>query len=68
MAFFSMFLDVIASCFMWFTQVMTAAGLLDIFTGLIVISLVFWRILSPMLRSTGSDRARRTSRKDSSNE
>lgn len=68
MEFFSMFLDVIVSGFAWFTQVMTAAGLLDTFTGLIIISLVFWRILSPMLRSAGSDRARRSSGKEKTHE
>lgn len=68
MQFFSLFLDAIASGFYWFSQVMTAAGLLDIFTGVLIISLVFYRILAPMLRSSGSDRARRSSRKDSSDE
>lgn len=64
---FTFFFDAIVSGFSWFTQVFAAAGLMDIFTGLIIITLVFYRLLAPMLRSAGSDRARRSSRKDNSN-
>lgn len=63
-----MFLDAVISGFSWFTQVFTAAGLLDIFSGLMIISLIMFRHVSPLLRSAGSDRARRSSGKDDSNE
>lgn len=56
---FSMFFDAIISGFAWFTQVFTAAGLLDLFTGIMIITIVFNRIIAPMLRGRGSDRADR---------
>lgn len=50
-------IEAMVSGFAWFTQVFTKAGLMDIFSGVMIITLVFYRILSPMLRSAGSDRS-----------
>lgn len=55
--FFEMFISVIIECFSWFTQVFEAAGLLDTFIGIVIISIVFYRLVAPLLRSAGSDRA-----------
>lgn len=55
--FFDMFFDVIIECFSWFTDVMTSAGLLDYFVGIVIISIVFTRLVSPLFRSAGSDRS-----------
>lgn len=52
--------------FMWFSEVYTAAGVMDIFTGLILISLVMYRLVARVLGSAGSDRARRRFGKDNS--
>lgn len=64
--FIAMMFNCIVSGFAWFTQTFVAAGLMDIMSGLAIISLVFYRIISPMLRLAGSDRARRRSGKDNS--
>lgn len=63
---FDMFLAAIVSGFTWFTQVFGAAGFMDIFIGLIIITIVFYRLISPFIRAAGSDRARRRSGKDDS--
>lgn len=61
---FVFFLDAIVSGFAWFTQVFATAGLLDIFSGIMIISLVFYRLIAPMMRSAGSDRAKRRKEND----
>lgn len=64
--FFAMFLNSVVTGFLWFTQTFQAAGFMDIFSGLIIITIVFYRLISPFIRAAGSDRARRRTGKDNS--
>ena len=68
MAYFTFFIDAVTSGFVWFTQVFTAAGLLDIFSGLIIITFIFYRLIAPLLRSAGSDRASKSRSKSGESE
>lgn len=61
-----MFITAAEAAFDWFTQIYTKAGYLSYFLGMIIITIVFDKIISPMMRGRGSDRADpRRSRKDS---
>ena len=62
-----MIVDAVISGFVWFTKLYTAAGLLDMLSGIIIISLIMSRLVSPLLRASGSDKASKSHRKDSSN-
>ena len=66
LVFFGMFLSTVVAGFCWLTQTFEAAGFMDIFSGLIIITIVFYRLISPFIRAAGSDRARRRSGKDNS--
>lgn len=56
---FTMFLSAVAACFSWFSQVFEASGLLSSFLGVMIISILFSKIIAPMMRGAGSDRAGR---------
>ena len=60
----SLFIVAISEGFKWFSEVMTAAGLDNIFLGVILITLIFYRLISPMMRSGASDQASKKRQKD----
>lgn len=63
---FDLFLDALGAGFGWFTQVFDKSGLAPYHLGIIIITIVFYKIIAPMMRGRGSDRAdRRHQRKDS---
>lgn len=64
---FEMLLEATAACFSWATQIYEKSGYMSYYIGIIIISIVFYKIIAPMMRGAGSDRAdRRRSRKDNS--
>lgn len=60
---FQLILDAISAGFSWFTQVFTASGYLSYFLGMAIITIVFDKLIRPMLRGRGSDRADRRRQK-----
>lgn len=66
---FDLFLDALGAGFSWFTQVFEAAGLAGYHLGIVIITIVFYKIIAPMMRGRGSDRADpRRHRKESGSE
>lgn len=61
---FDLILEAISACFGWVDQIFTESGYLSYFLGIIIISIVFDKIISPMLRGRGSDRADRRRNKE----
>ena len=56
---FEMFLEAFAAAFSWANQLISYSGYLSYLLGIMIISIVFNKIISPMLRDRGSDRADR---------
>ncbi|MBE6922887.1 MAG: hypothetical protein E7465_06875 [Ruminococcaceae bacterium] len=54
---FDLIAQAFAACLSWANQLISNSGYLDYFVGIIVISIVFNKILSPMLHGKGSDLA-----------
>lgn len=54
---FDLILQALSACFRWTDQLFTESGYLSYFLGIIIISIVFDKIIAPMLRGRGSDRA-----------
>lgn len=56
---FDLFIDSLVAGFGWFTQILDASGLAPYHLGIIIITIVFHKIIAPMMRGRGSDRADR---------
>lgn len=54
---FDLIIAAIGSGFRWMDAVLTESGLLPVFLGVALIRIVFDKLISPMLRGRGSDRA-----------
>lgn len=54
---FELILEAIAAGFSWADKLLSSSGYLSYLVGMIIISIVFDKIISPMLRGSGSDRA-----------
>lgn len=66
---FELFIDALVAGFGWASQVFEKSGLASYHLGIIIITIVFHKIISPMMRGQGSDRAdRRRIRKDGGSE
>lgn len=66
---FDLFLDALSAGFSWATQVFEKSGYMPYLLGIIIISIVFDKIISPIMRGRGSDHAdRRRMRKDGGSE
>lgn len=66
---FELLLNSVRASFVWATQVFEKSGMMSYLLGIIIITIVFDKIISPMMRGRGSDRAdRRRNRKDSGSE
>lgn len=54
---FDLILDAFSAALGWADQLFSESGYLDYFLGILIISIVFNKIISPMLHGRGSDRA-----------
>lgn len=61
---FELILEAVSACFGWADKLLTSSGYLSYFLGIIIITIVFDKIISPMLRGRGSDRADRRRNKE----
>ena len=61
---FELILEVVSAGFSWADQLFSSSGYLSYFVGIIIIKIVFDKIVSPMLRGSGSDRADPNRNKD----
>lgn len=61
---FDLLFEAISACFGWADKLLSSSGYLSYFLGIIIISIVFDKIITPMLRGRGSDRADRRRNKE----
>lgn len=69
MIYFNLFIQALHAAFQWATTILDKSGLASYFLGIIIITIVFNKLLAPLLRGRGSDHAdRRRMRKDGGSE
>ena len=56
---FEMILGSIGAAFTWADSILTSSGYLPYFVGIILIKMIFDKLIRPVLRGSGSDRADR---------
>lgn len=59
----SLIVDAISAAFSWATSILDKSGLMGGYLGMMLITIVFYKLLRPLMRGSGSDRASKRNQK-----